>query len=133
MVRISLQLLGKSWHATELFLQSLDDTFESKPLSLFIHAENIYLSPKAFASMVLSYQTAPQYSIVQANMVKQQVLAWLHMKLGTARPYQPEVAGGRPESDHGANPMDAGSDHQALYELLTETGPDYKRKPLTND
>ena len=83
--------LGKSWKLAESLSKAMDQPDnEPDPLWLFISSETIYLSPDMVTSLVYTHQTQPEYSIIQANVVNQQTLSWIHNKLGTTKPYRPE-------------------------------------------
>ena len=86
--------IGRSWKLADALARNM--VHAAKPddpglLFLFINSETIYLSPTAIASMIQTQQTQPEYSLVQANMVNQPVLSWLHDKMGVVKPYRPEL------------------------------------------
>jgi hypothetical protein len=85
--------VGRSWKLAETLAQHLDMlSIQEQPesLFLFINSETIYISPNAIASMIYTQHTQPEFSIVQANMVNQPVLSWLHNNMGIVKPYRPE-------------------------------------------
>lgn len=110
--------LGRSWLLAEQLARKWNDTTKPEPLFLFINAETIFISPIAIPSMVSTLQNRPEYAIAQANMVNQQVLTWLHMKMGTIRPYRPES---KSETEKLFPPAGKKMD---VYKLLTEEVPE---------
>lgn len=93
--------VGRSWKLAATLAQnmaSLAKTDQAKPLFLFINSEITYLSPIAISSMIYTQQTRPEYSIIQANVVNQPILSWLHNKLGVVKPYRPQGSNVEPEN-----------------------------------
>ena len=83
--------LARSWvfadALAKLMTQSEDQV---EPLFLFIGAETIYLSPNTIPSMLNVHQTQPEYSVIQANVVNQETLSWVHNKMNVVKPYRPD-------------------------------------------
>jgi hypothetical protein len=85
--------VGRSWKVAAALARNiaqLSGPEGLEPLFIFVNAETIYLSPTTIASMIYTQQTQPEYSIVQANVVNQQVLSWLHNRMGVVKPYRPQ-------------------------------------------
>ena len=85
---------GRSWKLAEALAKNMKSTLKSEqpePLFLFINSETIYLSSTTIASMMDTRQNSPEYSVIQANVINQPVLSWLHSKMGVVKPYRPQI------------------------------------------
>lgn len=60
-------------------------------ISIFIHGENIFIAQDAISQLLKVHLARPSYAFVQANMINQPVLSWIHHHLGVIRPYRPET------------------------------------------
>ena len=83
--------LARSWVFADALAKLMTQSEEqTEPLFLFIDAETIYLSPTMIASMINVHQTQSEHSVVQANVVNQETLSWVHNKMNVMKPYRPE-------------------------------------------
>ena len=116
--------VGRSWKLAETLAKHLTSVSEpgtTEPLFLFINSETIYLSPAAIASMIYTQQTQPEYSMVQANVVNQQVLSWLHNKMGVVKPYRPETKDDTSETElHPPEPQSESNSADAGHSIFDE-------------
>ena len=58
---------------------------------IFIHGETIFIAQNTITQLLKVYLAHPSYAFVQANMINQPVMSWIHHHLGVVRPYRPET------------------------------------------
>lgn len=58
---------------------------------IFIHGETIFLAQDTILQLLKVHLAHPSYAFVQANMINQPVMSWIHHHLGVVRPYRPET------------------------------------------
>jgi hypothetical protein len=64
---------------------------EISTIYIFIHGETIFIDQDAISQLLNVHLAHPSYAFVQANMINQPVLSWIHHHLGVVRPYRPET------------------------------------------
>jgi hypothetical protein len=58
---------------------------------IFIHGETVFFAAEAISQLLKTHLAHPSYAFIQANMINQPVLSWVHHHLGIVRPYRPET------------------------------------------